>query len=421
MAKSRFLTTTGIALLGGALGLQGAGLWLYERGTPDSMTAVAGRTALALDASTAVSNPAGMTRLEKKELVLGIQPMYMDFQFEPDSRTTVSGDDGGQAGGFTPGGGFYMVHPLTDRLRLGFSNFSVYGAAQDFGDGFAGRYTVTSAELLTLTLGPSLGYRVNDWLSVGAGVYFTYAMLDQDIAVPRLEAGDGTVTLEDEALGYCGSLGLLFHPCESFRVGVAYTTETKLKFEDVLSARGLGEGQQWLLGHLGLSSGKMDMDMTLPQGVMVSLYQELNERWVLVANLGWQDSSEAGQMDVDIDAPAGSVETTLDRRFHDTYHVALGARCHLNDKLTWGFGVAYDTSPVDDEDRTIDMALDRQWRYATGLQYAISERTTLGVAYTFLDLGKAPVDQTYASGQRLAGEFDHNYAHIVTLTLGVQF
>jgi long-chain fatty acid transport protein len=405
----------------GALTAHGAGLWLYERGTAENMTAVAGRAASALDASTAVSNPAGMTRLEQNELVLGLQPIYMDFQFDPDESTSVAGDDGGQAGGLTPAGGFYMVHPLTDRLRLGFGNFSAYGAAMDFGDSFVGRYTIMNAKLLTLTLGPSLGYRVNDWLSVGAGVYLTYATLDQEIAVPKLEAGDGTVTLKDEALGYCGSLGLLVEPRKGTRVGVAYTTETKLKFEDVLSARGLGPGQEWLLGRLGLSGGKMDLDMTMPQGVMTSVYQDLNDRWAVMGNLGWQDSSEAGQMDVDIDTPAKSIDTTMDRNFHDTYHMALGARCHLNPKWTWGFGVAYDTSPVDDEDRTVDMPLDRQWRYATGLQYAISETKTITVSYTFVDLGDAPVEQTYATGQRLAGEFEHNYLHIVALTWGLKF
>ena len=61
------------AVFAGALSVQGAGLWLYERGTPDSMTGVAGRAASALEASTAVGNPAGMTRLEKPELILGLQ------------------------------------------------------------------------------------------------------------------------------------------------------------------------------------------------------------------------------------------------------------------------------------------------------------------------------------------------------------
>ena len=37
----------------------GAGLWLYENGTPDLGTAAAGRAAMASDASTAGANPAG--------------------------------------------------------------------------------------------------------------------------------------------------------------------------------------------------------------------------------------------------------------------------------------------------------------------------------------------------------------------------
>lgn len=422
MAGNGFLRTTGVALLGGALAAQAAGLWLYERGTPDNMTAVAGRAAAALDASTAASNPAGMTQLATQEMVLGLQPMYMDYQFDPSDATTIKGDDGDQAGGLTPAGGFYMVRPLTDRLRLGFSNFSSYGAAQDFGGDFVGRYTIMNAELLTMTVGPALGYRVNDWLSVGAAAYVTYAALEQDMAVPTpLAAGDGKATLEDETFGYCGSLGVLFHPCKSSRIGVAYTTETKLRFEDVLSAQGLGADEEWFLGQRPLGGGEMDLDMTIPQGIMTSLYQDLNERWAIVANLGWQDTSEAGEMDVDIEAPAMSTETTMTRHFHDTYHLALGARYRINPKLTWGFGVAYDTSPVDDEDRTIDMALDRQWRYATGLQYAINDQHTVGIAYTYLDLGQAGVDQSYPHDYRMAGDFETNCIHIVTLTWQKKF
>lgn len=421
MAGSRLLTTTGVALLGGSLALQGAGLWLYERGTPDNMTAVAGRAAAALDASTAVSNPAGMTQLDTQQMVLGLQPMYMDFQFDSGGRTTIAGDDGGQAGGFVPAGGFYMVRPLTDRLRLGLSNFSSYGAAMDFGDEFVGRYTIMNATLLTMTLGTGLGYRLTDWLSVGAGVYITYGALEQDIAIPRLGTGDGRATLEDETVGYSGSLGLLFHPCKSTRFGVTYASETKLRFEDVLSARGLGAGTDWMLGHLALGGGSMDLDMTIPQGIMTSLYHDVNECWAIVANLGWQDSSESGQMDVDFDGTGMHKDTTMDRLYHDTYHMALGARYHINPKLTWGFGVAYDTSPVDDEDRTVDMPLDRQWRYATGLEYALNDRNTLGVSYTYLDLGEAGVDQTYPTGARVAGDFDRNCAHILTLTLRKTF
>ena len=53
---------------------QAGGLYLYELGTPDVGAASAGWSARAQDAGTVFTNPAGMTRLEKSELLAGVQP-----------------------------------------------------------------------------------------------------------------------------------------------------------------------------------------------------------------------------------------------------------------------------------------------------------------------------------------------------------
>src|ERR1700758_4947229 len=55
-----------MALRGVALG---AALELYETGAPDLGTASAGRAAMAADASTAAANPAGMTLLDRTQLL----------------------------------------------------------------------------------------------------------------------------------------------------------------------------------------------------------------------------------------------------------------------------------------------------------------------------------------------------------------
>jgi len=56
----------------------GAGLWLYETGGPDLGTAGAGRAVLAGDASTAGSNPAGMTRLDRSQMLGTVQGLYVN-------------------------------------------------------------------------------------------------------------------------------------------------------------------------------------------------------------------------------------------------------------------------------------------------------------------------------------------------------
>jgi long-chain fatty acid transport protein len=53
---------------------------------------------------------------------------------------------------------------------------------------------------------------------------------------------------------------------------------------------------------------------------------------------------------------------------------------HFRPLENWLFqlGFAYDTSPVDSNDRTPDMPMDRQIRYATGVQYQWRDRLSIG-------------------------------------------
>jgi len=52
-----------------------------------------------------------MTRLEKSELLVGVQPLYLYAKFSPDADTSSSGSDG-DASTWLPAGGLYYVHNL---------------------------------------------------------------------------------------------------------------------------------------------------------------------------------------------------------------------------------------------------------------------------------------------------------------------
>ena len=116
-----------------------AGLWLYEAGTPDMGTAAAGRAAMADDASTAGSNPAGMTRLERSQMLIGVQPLYLNSEFSPGSETTVSGSDGGNAGGWVMAGNLSYVHKYSEDLSFGVMAGSYFGLGLDPDDSWVGR------------------------------------------------------------------------------------------------------------------------------------------------------------------------------------------------------------------------------------------------------------------------------------------
>jgi long-chain fatty acid transport protein len=121
-----------LAIAAGPTSAWGAGLLLYETGAPDLGTASAGRAAMAADASTAAANPAGMTLLDRSQLLGASGAMLPSTNFDVAPQTTTLGGGGGNAGVFLPVGGFFYVYKLSERVRLGVAIDSDFGAAFNY-------------------------------------------------------------------------------------------------------------------------------------------------------------------------------------------------------------------------------------------------------------------------------------------------
>src|SRR4051794_7678665 len=195
-----------VSLLLPAAPPRAAGFILYEMGTTDLGTASAGRAAIAKDASTAFGNPAGMTRLDRSQILVGVQPAYGISHFDK-SGDSRSGGDGGNAGGFAPGGALYGVYSATPDLKLGLSLGSYFGGALQYQDDWSGRYYATKSEFLTFGAFPTAAYRINRWLSVGVGAQILYGKVNYKTAVPNVTGGDGNFQVEQSDVGYGGMAG----------------------------------------------------------------------------------------------------------------------------------------------------------------------------------------------------------------------
>lgn len=359
-----------------------------------------------------------MTRLNRSQMLGGFQGLDINTKFDVDA-SSFGGGNGGNAIGFVPSGSFHYVHSTTDRFKLGISIASYAGLGLDYDDTWAGRYYVQNASLLTFSANPGAAYRVNDWLSVGAGAVVMYGEVDMETAINNsvTDPGtpDGQIKAKDDDVGYGYNLGLLLEPTEALRFGITYRSDIDLDFKDVMSSTGLGQNLERLLNRTGLPGSKVDLSLTIPQAVMVSGYYQLNPCWALMANVGWQDWSRFGMPELAIHSTT-SVSGTADLDYEDTYHVALGAHYRINPQWLWMAGIAYDSSPLKKKNRSPVLPLDRTVRYATGAQYEWSENITVGGAYEFIDLGDAAINTSRGplSGD-LKGEYDTNYANVVAL------
>lgn len=396
------------------------GLWLYEAAHSEVGTASAGLTAIAERASTAGTNPAGMTRLNRSEFMAGFQPMYLDSKFDLDYATYGS-DDGGQNGGFVPSASMFYVYDYASDIKLGIALGTYKGLGLDYGDSWAGRYFVTEAELLSFAINPSIALKVNEQLSLGVGFTILYSSLDQSMAFNNNPFGignsaDGKIKLDDSDVGYGYNIGLLYEFSDRTRLGIHYRSEIEVEFEDTLKLKGVLP----IIPEL-FPSSDTDIEMTSPQSLMISAYHEIDSRWTLVGNLGWQEWSEFGKTEFTLNNLDQNIKT--DRDFDDTHHVALGIRYRYSDDWMLLAGLAYDSSPVGNSDRTLDLPLDRQIRYGVGAEYQVNNDVTVMAGYALVDLGNASINQTRSllDTDTIRGDFDSNYLHILTINASWKF
>ena len=327
------LTFLLLVLISPSVYAQCGGLCLYEAGHPLQGASSAGAGAAAQDASTALFNPAGMTRLQGNEVLLGTVLLFGDIEFnlnESQSTTVPAGetDSGGNIGSFVPGGSAFAVFSLTDRLRLGFVFNGLYGGSANYDDDWVGRTWVTDVSLFALNIEPTVAYRLTDWLSIGAGLNIVYASMDFEARVNSTSSLTIKIDQADD-WAVAGTFGVLLELSKETRIGIMYRTKVELNLSGDLE-------------NPTAQRPAIDVDFDMAQGVNVSVFHQLTSKFALLGDAGWSDWSEFSWNTFSV----GPGSIGLDRDWRDTWRIGVGVQYQVMTTTMLRGGFSYDSSPV---------------------------------------------------------------------------
>ena len=108
--------------------------------------------------------------------------------------------------------------------------------------------------------------------------------------------------------------------------------------------------------------------------------------------------------------PAGVA--VIDRQWDDTWYLGAAIAKRFGDSALLTMGLKYDSSPVDSKDRQTSLPVDEQIRFAFGALHDLSDKTTLGLSFEYVNLGKADVNQNTVKGQ-----YSQNAMYLFALNL----
>ena len=386
---------------------QAGALYLYEMSNAsESAYGGAGMVARANDAGTVFTNPAGMTRFGDSAMLAGGVGVYIDGGFQTNNLNTSTGGSGSVNKRILPAGSFSYLDPINDRWSWGVSVQNYFGLAIDWPGDWVGRASSVNVALLAPQVQPTLAYRVNDWLSVGAGSALTLGYVSDKLRQDPLTPGDwpdGKTRISDTDFAVQWNFGVMIQPWEHTRIGIRYLTETDLDFED--------DAQVSWRDPVGKALGdpkvNLDLGVTMPQSVMAGIHHQWDEKLNVLGSVGWDEISEFGHVQVDID-DNGIPGTTVNADFRDTWHFGVGAEYLWKPDLQLTAGISYDTSMSSQRTRPLAIPLGALYRYAIGFKQKRRDGLAVGGGLTWLYEGNLEIeDQTGSGGGRTYGKYSN--------------
>lgn len=375
VASALLMMSGGAAASGFALIEQGSGLG----------NSFAGGAASAEDASTIFYNPAGMSRLNGKQGVVGGSFIKPSAKFT--GTGGVGGDSGADAGSMAFVPNAYFAMEASPKLRLGLGVNAPFGLQTEYTPTWTGRAQAIKSKIDTINLNPSLAYQVSESLSLGAGV--NYQQIRGELTSFAGAAGTARITGKDTAWGY--NLGAMYNVSPSTRLGVAYRSAISynLSGDATFSAAPAG-------------NTPVTLAIKMPDSMSFSAFHQLGDRWDVMADATWTGWSKLKELRVL--RANGTTLTATPENWKDTWRVAAGASYHYSEQWMARTGVAFDQSPVSDTYRTVRIPdANRTW-LSLGGQYKHSKASTWDFGYAHLFVSSASVNQNAAANPDLIGK-----------------
>lgn len=329
-------------------------------------------------------NPGALSRLDHTMIsgsILGIFPATQLLQ----PTTGVVSSSESQV--FTPFN-LYVSTPLRQvkGLSLGLGVYTPFGTGLKWDRNWTGRYITQDIGLQSIFIQPTVGYRINDLVSVGAG--FVYATgnfyLDRALPLQFQNGEDGQAKLKGNANGLGYNLGVQVQVSPRFSAGLSYRSGVRMKVK-----KGDATFQAPAAVAANFPATNFSAELPLPSVISVGLTAQLTNRFTLSVEgnfVGWK-TYDTLRFDYEQET-AILKDTRAPRLYRNTATARLGLQYAINDKFDVMAGGAYDGSPVRDNFVSPDLPDADRLVFTAGVNVKPTSRLVLTAAIEFVNVRK---------------------------------
>lgn len=377
----------------------------------------AGRVAIAEDASTAYYNPAGLIRIQHKQLVLAGDPIVTNIKFHGTVQIStlnrnpypVSAQGGGY--NFIPSGHYAMR--VSPNVVLGLSIVVPYGLKTDYHDTTFARYSATLTSSTVVDIAPAVGFALNDHLSLGLGLDFERLYGRFNLVATAFDEQENThAHNKGSSHGVGAHAGVLYQFNPGTRAGLSY--QSKVVHHVNGSSTFKGPLSNDVMGGVQFSPN-FKLNFILPATTAFSVFHTLNPIWDVMGTLVYTQWNAVQNLEFEnvagiLDSTSTNImSVTVPQFFHNTWNIALGANYHYNQKWMLRMGGGFDESPVKTKYRNLALPDSNRLALAVGGHYQMTDHVGFDASWSHIFAMNTRIDHR---AQRVGDQITVTNGHV---------
>jgi len=310
---------------------------------------------------------------------------------------------------------FYYVSPAVDNFRFGLALVSPVGLTKRW-DEQPGKAAAEEFSLITYEVNPTVAYKINNQLSVGAGVRMIYSDGTAKSTAPaptnlkRDMSGDG--------LDFGYNLALTYKPVKELSLAVTYRSNVYLELEgDAILSETLAGGSY---------SGPVSVSLPAPATLNLAAAYTFNESTTIefVYDRAYWSKYKTLDFDYQGDKSAmgalipGAFDDPIAKNWTDTDSYRLGVTHKYNSEWTAMAGMVYFETPMPEQTLNFEHPDSKGMAYSVGARYAMSKTVEVGASFLYADRENRTVS-TPPNDNGIDGTFSNSKVYF--LSLGVEY
>ncbi|MEO1065740.1 MAG: outer membrane protein transport protein [Pseudomonadota bacterium] len=296
----------------------------------------------------------------------------------------------------------YATYQFNEKIWFGLAVNAPFGLGTRADQGRLESLSSAEFSAITVNIQPTIAYKFNERFSIAVGAQAQYIEVEQ--SVNTLTGGAN----ELNATGWSGGviLGATFKPTDSTTIGLGYRSQQTVDLE----------GDLTLIQPSAAAGGlpfnpvvDAQAELALPDIVNLSLRQEIGDKFALLGTFSWENWSRLQEVDV---VSAGLSASTgvpfpaaqFDFNYEDSFFFSVGGEYDASEHLTLRAGIAYETSPTNDEDRSLALPDNNRLWVSTGGTFRLNDHMGADFGFTWIRVeGDTPVNNNFQAADTISG------------------